>query len=125
MTDAREAAAEVWHAVTCPFHRRWLRHRWHMPFWRDDKTAQMLGVAEYGCPRCGRGATRQRDAAEQPAADHWHYAQRAICGRPEHDRPGWRCVLSPLHDGPHDPLGLSVTPAQRLEAFRRNRQEDQ
>lgn len=27
-----------------------------MPFWRDDEVAQMLGIARYGCPRCGRGA---------------------------------------------------------------------
>lgn len=45
------------HALTCPVRRRWLRWRWHMPFWCDDKTAQMLGIAHKGCPRCGRGAT--------------------------------------------------------------------
>lgn len=50
------------HALTCPIRRRWLRRRDHMPFWRDDKVAQMLGIAWYGCPRCGRGAVEQRDA---------------------------------------------------------------
>lgn len=51
------------HALTCPIRRRWLRWRWHMPFWRDDKVAQMLGVAQYGCPRCGRGMVAERDRA--------------------------------------------------------------
>jgi hypothetical protein len=32
-----------------------------MPFWREDKTAALLGVAQYGCPRCGRGAIEERD----------------------------------------------------------------
>lgn len=53
----------VLHALTCPLRRRWFRHRYRMPFWRDDKVAQLLGIAQYGCPRCGRGATEQRDAA--------------------------------------------------------------
>lgn len=50
------------HAIICPVRRRWLRRRIHMPFWRDDKVAQMLGIAKYGCPRCGRGAIEERDA---------------------------------------------------------------
>lgn len=45
------------HALICPIRRRWLRRRWHMPFWRDDKTAKMLGIAHLGCSRCGREAT--------------------------------------------------------------------
>lgn len=44
------------HALTCNLRRRWLRWRIDLPFWRDDKTAQMLGIAQYGCRRCGRGA---------------------------------------------------------------------
>lgn len=52
---------DLLHAATCPIRRRWMRHRWHMPFWRDDKVAQMLGVAQYGCYRCGRGAVEERD----------------------------------------------------------------
>lgn len=44
------------HALTCNVRRRWLRWRIDVPFWRDDKTAQMLGVAQHGCGRCGRGA---------------------------------------------------------------------
>lgn len=39
-----------------------------MPDWRDDKTAQMLGVAQYGCPRCGRGAIENRDAVASALA---------------------------------------------------------
>lgn len=31
-----------------------------MPRWRDDGVAQMLGIAEYGCPLCGYGATEER-----------------------------------------------------------------
>jgi hypothetical protein len=50
------------HWVVCPIRRRWLRRRWHMPFWADDKTAQMLGIAQYGCRRCGRGAIAERDS---------------------------------------------------------------
>ena len=49
------------HALTCPIRRRWMRRRYGMPFWRDDKTAQMLGVARFGCPRCGRGMEAERD----------------------------------------------------------------
>lgn len=33
-----------------------------MPKWRDDKTAQMLGIAQFGCPVCGYGAIKERDA---------------------------------------------------------------
>lgn len=45
------------HALFCSVRRRWLR--WHigMPFWRDDEIAQMLGIADKGCPYCGVGAT--------------------------------------------------------------------
>lgn len=31
------------------------------PRWEDDKIAQMLGVATYGCPCCGNGAIEERD----------------------------------------------------------------
>lgn len=53
----------ILHALSCPIRRRWLRRRWHMPFWRDDRVAQMLGVAESGCWRCGRLAVAERDGA--------------------------------------------------------------
>lgn len=56
-------SAALWHAVACPIRRRWRRRRLNQPFWRDDPVAKMLGVAAYGCPRCGRGAIEERDAA--------------------------------------------------------------
>jgi hypothetical protein len=46
----------------CPIRARYRHWRWHQPFWRDDKTAQMLGVSQYGCWRCGYGAIRERDS---------------------------------------------------------------
>lgn len=49
------------HALICPIRCRWRRWRIHQPFWRDDNVAKMLGVAQYGCPRCGRGAIKERD----------------------------------------------------------------
>lgn len=58
------AAKGLWHTLTCPVRRRWLRHRIRAPFWADDPVAQMLGVAQYGCRRCGRGMTEQRDRQE-------------------------------------------------------------
>lgn len=33
------------------------------PRWSDDPVAQMLGIAQYGCPRCGKGAIEERDRA--------------------------------------------------------------
>lgn len=48
------------HWLACPIRSRWLRRRNRQPFWRDDKVAQMLGVAWYGCGRCGRGAITER-----------------------------------------------------------------
>ena len=54
------------HALTCHVRRRWLRWRIGIPFWREDKTAQMLGVAQYGCRHCGRGAVAERDLALPP-----------------------------------------------------------
>jgi hypothetical protein len=53
----------AWHWLTCPIRRRWRRWRIKQPLWRDDKTAQMLGVAQYGCPGCGRGSVVEWDAA--------------------------------------------------------------
>jgi hypothetical protein len=53
---------ELMHLLTCWLRRRWLRHRIGLPFWRDDKVAQMLGVAHYGCRRCGRGAIEEQNA---------------------------------------------------------------
>lgn len=35
------------------------------PRWEDDKVAQMLGVAAYGCPCCGKGAVEERDAQKE------------------------------------------------------------
>jgi hypothetical protein len=32
------------------------------PRWADDKVAQMLGIAQYGCPECGKGAIEEWDA---------------------------------------------------------------
>lgn len=52
----------LWHTLICPIRARWRRRRYHQPFWMDDKTAAMLGIARFGCPRCGRGATAERDA---------------------------------------------------------------
>jgi len=49
------------HAITCPIRRRWRRQHIGQPFWADDKTAAMLGIAHLGCPRCGRGAIEERD----------------------------------------------------------------
>jgi hypothetical protein len=50
----------LWHTITCPLATRWRERRYHQPPWRLDKTAQMLGVSSYGCPRCGRGAIAYR-----------------------------------------------------------------
>jgi hypothetical protein len=36
--------------------------------WEDDRVAQMLGSAKYGCPRCGNGCTEEREAAERDRA---------------------------------------------------------
>lgn len=36
-----------------------------MPKWRDDRVAKMLGVAAYGCPLCGYGATKEKERYEQ------------------------------------------------------------
>lgn len=54
------------HLLTCRIRLAWMGWRYGMPYWREDQTAQMLGVAQYGCPRCGRGAIEERDAADQP-----------------------------------------------------------
>jgi len=56
----------VIHALTCNVRRRWRRRRIHQPFWCDDKTAQMLGIAQYGCLRCGRGSIEERDLLTPP-----------------------------------------------------------
>jgi hypothetical protein len=68
-----EQVAEVLHPLTCPVRARWRRRRYSQPFWRDDKTAQMLGVADFGCPRCGHGAIAERDTThpqpDRPGTD--------------------------------------------------------
>jgi hypothetical protein len=51
------------HRVICPLRSMWRKRRYHQPLWIDDKVAQRLGVAWYGCRRCGRGAIAERDAA--------------------------------------------------------------
>lgn len=56
------------HAVVCPIRSRWRRRRYGQPFWRADKTAALLGVGQFGCPRCGRGAIKERDL-QRPAPD--------------------------------------------------------
>lgn len=33
------------------------------PRWEADRIARLLGIGQYGCPRCGHGAIEQRDAA--------------------------------------------------------------
>lgn len=42
------------HCLVCPVRSRWLRARYGVPFWRDDKVAQHLEIAQAGCLRCGR-----------------------------------------------------------------------
>ena len=49
-------------------------------------------------------------------ATRWYYAERVICGHPDHTPAHARCVLSPLHDGPHDPL-YEATWQDRLRAW--------
>jgi hypothetical protein len=49
-----------WHRLVCPARSRWRRYRYAQPFWRDDKVAAMLGIGQYGCRRCGRGAVAER-----------------------------------------------------------------
>lgn len=40
------------------------RNQKHAPRWNTDATAIMLGVARFGCPRCGRKAIKERDARD-------------------------------------------------------------
>lgn len=47
------------HRLICPVRSHWLHRRNFQPFWRDDKVAQLLGIAWYGCPRCGWRATAE------------------------------------------------------------------
>lgn len=55
------------HSLICPIRSRWRRWRYHQPFWAQDKTAKMLGVSTFGCPRCGYGAIEERDALQRLA----------------------------------------------------------
>lgn len=49
----------VLHALCCPIRARWrLRHH-AQPFWCEDQVAQLLNIAQFGCWRCGRGATAE------------------------------------------------------------------
>lgn len=74
--DGREephrCVGPIWHALACPVHKRWLRWRLGMPFWRDDKVAKTLGVAQYGCPRCGRDHLKGQSMSDlkQAQIDH-------------------------------------------------------
>lgn len=34
------------------------------PKWSEDKVARMLGLAQYGCPTCGKGAMRAKRAED-------------------------------------------------------------
>lgn len=81
------------HALTCPVRRHWLRWRIGIPFWRDDKVAQALDIAQYGCPRCGRGAVEERNRVLPPDADccvscghllsiHQPKCEGCVCPRP-------------------------------------------
>lgn len=47
----------------CPeCHHRPDRHHDSIgPRWEDDRVAQMLGVAQYGCRRCGAWSIEERD----------------------------------------------------------------
>jgi hypothetical protein len=40
----------------CRAKRWYMRRRYGMPYWRDDKVATLLGFAHLGCPICGKGA---------------------------------------------------------------------
>lgn len=79
----RERARKGYGSAELPLRLRMQLHWWHLrvwfgrcpecrqrgylgngPRWEDDKVAQMLGVAAYGCPCCGKGATEERDAKE-------------------------------------------------------------
>lgn len=54
----------IWWFRRCPeCHRRGYGNVG--PRWEDDKVAQMLGIAQYGCPRCGKGAIEERDRMEK------------------------------------------------------------
>lgn len=63
----RRTRADVKHLL-CPLTSRWRRWRNGQPFWRDDKTAKMLGVADYGCPRCGYGYEKGKQQDTRPTA---------------------------------------------------------
>lgn len=41
------------------------------PPWRNDKTAKLLGINMYGCPRCGKGAVAERDQASAWPCDNY------------------------------------------------------
>jgi len=55
------------------------------PRWQDDKTAQMLGIAAFGCPECGHSAIEERDAA----CDH----TRCCRYHGTHSMPHKGCIL--------------------------------
>lgn len=58
------------------------------PRWEDDKIAQMLGVAAYGCPRCGQGSVEERDAVCEI-----EHADRCCRYHGHHVNPHRGCVL--------------------------------
>ena len=44
-------------------HRPDLHRNSGAPRWEADPVAQMLGIEQYGCSRCGTGAIEERDAS--------------------------------------------------------------
>lgn len=59
--------SELVHALWCPLRTRWRQRRYGQPLWRDDRSALMLGISQYGCPRCGRGAAETGRKCAQSA----------------------------------------------------------
>ena len=66
----REVLLLNWHDLKAWFRRcPECRHRPDQhddriaPRWEDDVPARMMGIAKYGCPRCGHGCIEERDAA--------------------------------------------------------------
>jgi hypothetical protein len=43
----------------------WFKWYWGSPHWADDKVAKMLGIARFGCPKCGHGAVKEEQAWRQ------------------------------------------------------------
>lgn len=54
-----EVVKRLKHRLTCWFLRRWYRRKFTYPYWREDRVAEMLGVAQYGCRYCGFGSIEE------------------------------------------------------------------